>query len=65
VNAGILKAVEELRGPLPLKRGEGWQSRQDLHLWAPFAELVGCVDAAAAEVVRFLRIGDDGPTPRP
>src|SRR5215510_1466490 len=32
VNASVLKAIEELRGSLPpLKRGEGWQSRQDLH----------------------------------
>jgi uncharacterized protein (TIGR02466 family) len=60
VNASVLKAVEELRGSLPpLKRGEGWQSRQNLHLRAPFSELVGCIDAEAAEVVHFLRIGRD------
>ncbi len=38
VNASVLKAVEELRGSLPpLKRGEGWQSRQNLHRRAPFS----------------------------
>src|SRR6266849_7375091 len=40
VNASVLKAVEELRRSLPpLKRGEGWQSRQNLHRRAPFSEL--------------------------
>jgi hypothetical protein len=39
VNASVLKAVEELRTSLPpLKRGEGWQSRQNLHRRAPFSE---------------------------
>jgi len=58
----VLKVVEELRGSLPpFKRGEGWQSRQNLHRRAPFSELVGCIDAAAAEVVHFLRIGHDAP----
>jgi uncharacterized protein (TIGR02466 family) len=62
VNASVLKVVEELRGSLPpFKRGEGWQSRQNLHRRAPFSELVGCIDAAAAEVVHFLRIGHDAP----
>jgi len=62
VNASVLKAVEELRTSLPpLKRGEGWQSRQNLHRRAPFSELVGCIDAAAGEVVHFLRIGHDAP----
>lgn len=62
VSASVLEAVEELRGSLPpLKRGEGWQSRQDLHRRASFSELVGCIDAAAAEVVHFLRIGHDAP----
>lgn len=60
VNASVLKAVKELRGSLPpLKRGEGWQSRQNLHQWATLSELVGCIDAAAAEVLHFLRIGRD------
>ena len=41
VNASVLKAIEELRGSLPpLKPGEGWQSRQDLHQRAPFSERV-------------------------
>ena len=60
VNANVLNAAEELRRSLPpLKRGEGWQSRQDLHQWVPFSELVGCIDAAATEVLHFLRIGHD------
>src|SRR5260221_3770210 len=55
VNASVLAAVEELRRSLPaLKPGEGWQSRQDLQRRAPFAELVACIDAAAAAVVHFL-----------
>ena len=46
VNASVLKAVEELRGSLPpLKRGEGWQSRQNLHRRAAFSEPVGCIGA--------------------
>jgi uncharacterized protein (TIGR02466 family) len=62
MNASVLRAVEELRGSLPpLKRGEDWQSRQHLHRRAPFSELVSRIDAAAAEVVRFLRIGRDAP----
>src|SRR5262249_4530927 len=32
---------------------------QDLHLWAPFSELVDCIDAAAAEVLHFLKCGHD------
>ncbi len=61
VNAGVLATLEELRKSLPpLAPGEAWQSRQDLHERAPFAELVACVDAAAAEALDFLRIGHRG-----
>jgi hypothetical protein len=50
VNASVVQAVGELRVSLPpLERGEGWQSQQDLHQSASFSELVGCIDAAAAE----------------
>jgi uncharacterized protein (TIGR02466 family) len=62
VNAGVSKAVEKLRRSLPpLRPGEGWQSRQDLQRWASLSELVGCIDGAAVEVTRFLRIGHDPP----
>jgi len=62
VNASVVKAVEELRGSLPpLERGGGWQSRHDLHERAALSELVGCIDAVTAAVVRFLRIGHGAP----
>lgn len=61
VNAAALEVLAELRAPRPpLGPGQGWQSPQDLHERPPFAELVACVEAAAAEVLDFLRIGHEG-----
>src|SRR5260370_25290663 len=57
VNAGVLKAVEELRGSLPpLKPGEGWQSRQDLHRRAPVSRTAPRTAAAAPAGSAFSMI---------
>jgi uncharacterized protein (TIGR02466 family) len=63
VNTIALKTLAELRASLPpLAPGQGWQSPQDLHRRAELSELVACIDAAAVEVLRFLRIGHDAPS---
>lgn len=61
VNASVLNALDALRrsrsfsGP-----GQSWQSKQDLHERAPFAQLVTCINAAVAESLDFQRIGHGG-----
>jgi uncharacterized protein (TIGR02466 family) len=63
VNTGVMEAIEELRGSLPpLQPGQGWQSPQDLHRRAAFAEFVACIEAAAVEVRHLLKIGHDAPS---
>src|SRR5258708_27027140 len=58
VNASVLKAVEELRGSLPpLKPGEGWQSRQDLHRRAALFRLFVCIGTAAPGGGHFFPVG--------
>lgn len=61
VKADVLTTVDELRRSLPpLGPGQGWQSKQDLHERKPFAELVACVNAAAAAFLDFQKIGHSG-----
>jgi uncharacterized protein (TIGR02466 family) len=61
VNASALTALAELRRALPpLKVGEGWQSKQNLHERECFAELVASVNAVTAELLDFLKIGHQG-----
>lgn len=60
MNTGLMVTLAELRRSLPpLGPGEAWQSRQDHHGRDGFAELVACVDAAAAMVLDFIKIGDE------
>lgn len=61
VNASVLNALDALRRSRSLSEpGQSWQSKQDLHERAPFAELVTCINAAVAESLDFQRIGHGG-----
>lgn len=61
VNANALQAADALRGPIPpLRPGQGWQSRRNLHERDSFAELVACIEAAAAQTLAYLKIGHRG-----
>ena len=61
IDAGVLDAMAELRRTLPpLKAGEGWQSKPNLHEREAFAELVIAIDAATAQILDFLKIGHHG-----
>lgn len=61
INAGALEALAELRRSLPpLRAGEGWQSKQNLHERESLAELVESINAVMAELLDFLKIGHQG-----
>ena len=60
IEALILEVFEEKRRNLPpLAPAEAWQSEQALHKLEAFQPLVTCINAAAGNVLRFLRIGTD------
>ena len=60
INASVLKVVAGLHQSVrPLQSGESWQSKHDLQNSESFAKLVACVDAAAVEVLDFLKIGHE------
>jgi uncharacterized protein (TIGR02466 family) len=54
----ILAALAVMREGLPLARGAGWQSAQELHRRDDFRDLVACIDGGVGTILRFLRIGD-------
>lgn len=47
---------ELLRGTTPLGAGQGWQSRQDLHMRPELCTLLDCIHLASARILRFLQV---------
>ena len=61
INDNIMRKLDALRRFLPdLKRRESWQSDHALHNSEEFSGLVSCINAAAAKVMDFLKIGHEG-----
>ncbi|MCH7957808.1 MAG: 2OG-Fe(II) oxygenase family protein [Proteobacteria bacterium] len=60
INDNIMRKLDALRRFLPdLKRRESWQSDHALHNSEEFSGLVSCINAAAAKVMDFLKIGHE------
>ena len=60
IGARILAELDAMRRGLPaLTAGQGWQSERTLHQRESFKGLVACIDAEAASILRFLRIGEE------
>jgi uncharacterized protein (TIGR02466 family) len=58
LNDSIVRALAEIGAPLAdLRPGESWQSDHGLHELERFAEVVGCINAAAGDVLAYLRVG--------
>jgi uncharacterized protein (TIGR02466 family) len=58
LNDSIMQALAELGAPLAdLGRGESWQSDHALHERDGFREVVNCIDAAASDVLAYLKVG--------
>jgi uncharacterized protein (TIGR02466 family) len=61
INASILRTLGEMGAPLAdLRSGESWQSGHGLHERDEFRELVDGINAAAASVLEYLRVGHAG-----
>jgi uncharacterized protein (TIGR02466 family) len=58
ISAQALPVLSSLRSEEPpLRRGQGWQSVQTLHMLQEFHDLVSPVRDAVAGILKFLRIG--------
>ena len=61
INREIVAELAELRSSESvLKPGESWQSSHALHQRKAFAEIMSCIDEAAATVLDYLKIAHDG-----
>ncbi len=60
INRDIVAGLAEMRRSEPvLEPGESWQSSHALHQRDSFAELMSCIDEAAATVLDYLKISYD------